>query len=194
MAHPNLVAYVDSGVAAETPFLVMEYISASTLREQVNKGAKMTHQETASLLLSMCRGLVALHNAGYVHGDVTPANIFVGSDDEPAKLGDFGVAADLSQPQSQVKGTYAYMSPEQVRGEPLTAASDLFALGTIGWELLTGDRLFKRNEPFLTLRAVVEDTTPKLPDSPLADALMTCLQKDPSARLPASDLLSALAI
>ena len=194
ISHPNLVKYLESGTALESPYLVTEYVHGTTLRDRLAQEESFSTDSVRALLTQLSHGIEALHELGAIHADITPANVFCVDKSEHVKLGDFGVAAEKGQSQSQVKGTYAYMSPEQVQGAPLFPSSDIFSLGTIAWEMLSAKRLFKRKEPFLTLTAVVEDEAPPLPESPISNIILRCLEKSPSARFQsAKDFRSALA-
>lgn len=179
MRHPNVVRIFDYGTISGRPYIAMEYIPGADLAHLIGRLAPATVPTCviAKLILDLCAALQYVHDAcdaggrplGVVHGDVTPTNILVSTDGE-AKLIDFSVASsDLgSGRDSTVRGTYAYMSPEQVRGEVIDRRSDVFSLGVVLWELLAGRRLFRRNANYLTLAAVVEDPVPRLAELGLA--------------------------
>ena len=126
-----------------------------------------------------------------MHGDVNPSNAIIDANGR-ATLCDFGIARALGS-GGPVRGTHAYMAPEQVRGEAWTAATDVFALGIILWEMLAGERLFHRSESFLSMAAVVEDAVPPLADATLNAIVQLALAKDPAARISsAADLRDRL--
>jgi serine/threonine-protein kinase len=173
--HPNLVEVHELGQVGTDLFLVMEYLVGENLsglsRRLVKKTEKIGYGLAAWLVAEVCDGLHAAHeladSAGtrleLVHRDVSPQNVFVtyGGD---VKLLDFGVATAahrLTQTASgQVKGKYAYMSPEQCRGEPLDRRSDIFSLGTVLYELTTLRRLFKRPNELQCMKAICDEPIP----------------------------------
>jgi serine/threonine protein kinase len=129
-----------------------------------------------------------LHAHSWIHGDLNPSNLIV--DDDRVVLIDLGVARRSGE-AGAVRGTHAYMAPEQVRGEAWTPATDVFALGVVLWELVAGARLFHRGPPWLTMAAVVESAAPALSD-PLLDAIaQAALVKDPADRIASASELAA---
>jgi len=146
------------------------------------------------LVALACEGVAHLHEAGYVHGDVCPGNLMVetarGTD--RVVLIDLGVARPIGD-GGAVRGTHAYMAPEQVRGEAWTRATDVFALGVVLWELIAGARLFHRGPPWLTMAAVVEAEVPPLRDAGLDAIARRALAKDAGERMQtARELADAL--
>lgn len=174
LEHPNVVQVHEVGAVGGRPYIAMEYVPGANLAhliERIQPG-KLAPGPAVRVVLDMCTALDYVHHARshdgrplrVVHGDVTPTNILV-STGGVAKLIDFSVAvSDVrgSGPDNTVRGTYAYMSPEQARGEPVDQRTDVFALGVVLWELLAGRRLFRRQANYLTLAAVVEDDVPPL--------------------------------
>jgi serine/threonine-protein kinase len=165
----------------------MEYVDGETLAELVARRGPLPSSEVAELGIQACRALAAAHEAGLVHRDVKPQNLLLRSDGV-LKLGDFGVAVGLEGTRltmaGTVLGTAAYLAPEQARGEEVTAAADVYGLGAVLYELLTGGP--PRNPSKL---AELTDTTP-IPaprDTPpaLARIVMQCLAAEPEDR-PAS--------
>ncbi len=174
--HPSLIRGLDAGEVDDVPWLAMPLIGGEDLRARLARG------ETAPLRdvgLALCGALDHLHRAGWIHGDCTPANVLL--DGDAVVLCDLGVARPPGEP-GPVRGTHAYMAPEQVRGEPWTAATDLWALGVVLWELASGARLFLRDAPWLTMAAVVEQDVPPLADAALDAVIAPLLRKDPAAR------------
>jgi serine/threonine-protein kinase len=176
MKHPNLVEVHELGQVGTDLFLVMEYLVGENLvglvRRLVRRGEQMSYALAAYIIAEVCDGLHAAHELtdhdgnrlDLVHRDVSPQNIFVtyGGD---VKLLDFGVATAqyrLTQTASgEVKGKYAYMSPEQCRGEPLDKRSDIFSLGTVLYELTTQHRLFKRANELQVMKAICDEPIPR---------------------------------
>jgi serine/threonine-protein kinase len=142
---PGLVAVYDQGIDAEHPFLVMELIAGGTLRELLAERGPMPPHAVAAVLHPVLGGLAAAHRAGLVHRDVKPENVLI-SDDGDVKIADFGlvraVAAAGITSASVILGTAAYLSPEQVRDGNATPRSDVYALGVMAYELLTGQTPF----------------------------------------------------
>ena len=174
LEHPNVAKVHEVGAVGDRPYIAMEFVPGSDLAhliERIRPG-KLAPGPAVRVVLDMCAALGYVHQAHdrdgrplrVVHGDVTPTNILV-STSGVVKLIDFSVAvSDVrgSGPDNTVRGTYAYMSPEQARGQPIDQRTDVFALGVVLWELLAGRRLFRRQANYLTLAAVVEDDVPPL--------------------------------
>jgi serine/threonine protein kinase len=188
LAHPNVVRVYDVGEDDEgRPFIAMEYVDGETLAELVTRRGPLPPKEVAELGIQACRGLAAAHDAGLVHRDVKPQNLLLRSDGV-LKLGDFGVAVGLEGTRltmaGTVLGTAAYLAPEQARGEEVTAAADVYGLGAVLYELLTGRP--PRN-PATLAELTHTDAIPTPQDAPpdLARIVMRCLATEPSDR-PAS--------
>lgn len=217
--HPNLVEVYELGQVGIDLFLVMEYLVGENLaglvRRLTKRGERISYGLCAYIIAEVCDGLHFAHELvddetgeplELVHRDVSPQNVFVtyGGD---VKLLDFGVATAsqrLTQTASgEVKGKYAYMSPEQCRGEPLDRRSDIFSLGTVLYELTTLRRLFKRPNELQVMRAITEEPIPRptgeLPDYPpaLEAICVRALARDPDERYSTAaemreDLLKAI--
>jgi serine/threonine-protein kinase len=152
LSHPRIVTIFD--VAEDpntlTPYIVMEYVSGRSLEETLcTENGTFTLDTALQLTQELAEALDYAHAQGIVHRDVKPSNIIVAEDGHP-KLADFGIAkllnaVDLAQPRRTARGTPAYMSPEQLRGDPVDGRSDLFSLGVILYRLLTGHRPFQGN-------------------------------------------------
>lgn len=188
--HPNLVPGLEHGVVDGRPYLAMPYIAGEDLRTRRERGP-MTGATAAAWVKDAARACAHLHAHGWIHGDVGPANLI--ADGEAAWLCDFGVARRTGT-DGPVRGTHAYMAPEQVRGEAWTPATDVFALGVVLWELTAGARLFHRGPTYLTMAAVIEAEVPPLAGDPAIDAIArAALEKDPARRLDsAAELASRL--
>lgn len=147
---PGLVAVYDQGLDARHPFLVMELIEGGTLRELLNERGPMPPHAVAAVLRPVLGALTVAHRAGLVHRDIKPENVLI-SDDGEVKIADFGlvraVAAAGITSASVILGTAAYLSPEQVRDGKATPRSDVYALGIVTYELLTGQTPFTGDSP-----------------------------------------------
>ncbi|MEB3982362.1 protein kinase [Mycobacterium sp. 663a-19] len=150
LKNPGLVAVYDQGLDARHPFLVMELIEGGTLRELLAERGPMPPHAVVAVLRPVLGGLAAAHLAGLVHRDVKPENVLI-SDDGDVKIADFGlvraVAAAGITSASVILGTAAYLSPEQVRNGSSSPRSDVYALGILTYELLTGRTPFTGDSP-----------------------------------------------
>jgi serine/threonine protein kinase len=135
------VTVYDVGEDEGLPYIVMEYIEGETLAELMTRAGPMAPDRAVDLLLQICAGLEHAHAAGLVHRDIKPQNLLV-RPDGVVKIADFGIARTLQATQltevGTVLGTAAYLAPEQAAGEPVTAAADIYSVGAVGYELLTG--------------------------------------------------------
>lgn len=203
--HRNLVQVHDLGVAQGTYWVRMDLVEGTDLatllaRSPLPVALSLFIAEEVAAALSYLHALRGDDGRpmGIVHRDVSPANVLLSRDGE-VRLGDFGIArstlrAEVTQGGVR-KGKYAYMSPEQVRGEALSAASDRFSFGVTLHEMLTGARPFDGDGPVEVMERVREALPPTLPgvDDDLAALVRTCLAKDPAARFADSDaMVSAL--
>ncbi len=211
ISHPNVLVVHDVSVAPP-PFVVFELLEGQTLRERMATGG-LSAADAVDFARQITRGLAAAHDKAVVHRDLKPDNVFI-TRDGLAKILDFGLAridegvstaADLtSLPTLQrtaahaVLGTVGYMSPEQVRGLPVDHRSDLFSLGVLLYEMLTGQRAFSRGSVAESQAAILRDEPPApLPGRPLPPGIervvRRCLAKGPEERFPtARELLFAL--
>jgi eukaryotic-like serine/threonine-protein kinase len=197
--HPNIATVFDYGEDDGTAYLVMELVGGQPLSQIIAERAPLSVQETVSILVQAATALEAAHQGGVVHRDIKPANILI-APDGAAKLTDFGIAraidaAPLTQ-TGQVLGTAQYLSPEQALGQSATASSDIYSLGVVGYEMLTGERPFDCGSVVATALAHVNQPPPPLPDTiPIGvrDVIMASLAKDPSDR-PASATAVAQAL
>ena len=144
LSHPNLVNVFDQGTDGETTFLVMEYIPGITLRDAMNEFGALSAQKALEIIEPLTAALAAAHSAGILHRDLKPENVFL-SDDGTVKLGDFGLARAISQhtQTGSVVGTVAYLSPELVLRGQADARSDVYSLGVMIFEMLTGRQPFE---------------------------------------------------
>jgi len=165
ISHPNIVEVRDVDVIEENrqkrPFFVMPLLRGATLADLIaNASARLTLDRIVEITTHVCRGLQAAHQCGLVHRDLKPSNIFV-LDDDTAKIIDFGVVHLAgSKSVTGQKGTFHYMSPEQAQLKEITPASDLFSLGVILYETLTGRNPFARKTADETMKAVIKYIPP----------------------------------
>ncbi|MBS1790602.1 MAG: protein kinase [Acidobacteria bacterium] len=220
LSHPNILAIYDFGHQDEAAYLVMELLEGATLRQRL-KNSTLNWREAVKISAAIADGLAAAHAKGIIHRDIKPENIFLTNDGQ-IKILDFGIARVkravtsnaatlLSQaPMEQTRpgtlmGTIGYMSPEQVRGESVEAPGDIFSLGCLLIEMLTGERPFTRPSAPETLAAILRDNPPSIgeldPEIPieLERIVRRCLEKSPqkrfqSARDLALDLRSLLTL
>lgn len=208
VTHPNVCRLFDvgshrsvdgSGKERETLFLTMELLGGENLSDRINAG-RMTPAEAFPILQGMAQGLGAAHRAGVLHRDFKAANVMIAVSSESGRsravVTDFGLARTIEREEGLaslsdsgvVVGTPAYMSPEQVRGEALTPASDIYALGLVLFEMVTGTRPFAGGSAWsIAVRRLTE--APPQPRSLVQDldprwdaAIQACLQIDPSMR------------
>ncbi|MGA7460738.1 MAG: protein kinase, partial [Candidatus Korobacteraceae bacterium] len=210
--HPNILGIHDIGTHRGAPFLVSEFLDGQTLREKLESGP-LPVRRAIEYGLGIAQGLAAAHEKGIVHRDLKPENVFVTRDGR-VKVLDFGLAKLVTPEKSHetvvtlmspatlpgmVMGTVGYMSPEQVRGEPSDARSDIFSFGAVLYEMLTGKRAFKRATSAETMTAILREEPPELSDTgwqgPLAlqRIVARCLEKSVERRFQsASDLAFAI--
>jgi hypothetical protein len=213
LGHPNVVTLYDVGEHEGSPFLVCELLEGETLRKRL-EGGRLPVPQALEWAAQIARGLASAHEKGILHRDLKPENVFV-TGEGVLKILDFGLAR-LRPPEEEsgftseaatasqhtrpgtLMGTLAYMSPEQARGRPLDERADLFALGTILYEMLAGRRAFERPTAPDTLSAILttDPTDSGLPEGlppRAARVLRRCLAKEPAGRFRcAADLGAAL--
>jgi eukaryotic-like serine/threonine-protein kinase len=141
LSHPNIVGVFDVGEEGGIPYIVMECVEGRTLTELLAENGPLDPDRTVDLILQACAGLEHAHAAGLVHRDIKPQNLLV-RDDDTLKIVDFGIARPVDGTQltlaGTILGTAAYLAPEQALGERVTAAADLYSLGAVTYELLSG--------------------------------------------------------
>lgn len=193
--HPNIVMLFDVGRQDGYPFIAMEYVEGRNLRAELQATGPLPVDRVIELMAPVSRALSYAHERQVIHRDVKPTNILVSTEGIP-KITDFGVArlygSTLTR-AGRIFGTPAYMSPEQTIGGNLTGASDQFAVATMAYELLTGERPFKGTSPTAVIYEVIEHHPPP-PDelNPLIPAavgkvIMRGLQKHPDERYESCD-------
>ena len=190
MAHPNVVPVLAHGEEEGIPYLVQRLIPSGSLADRIVARKRLEVQETVDLLRQAAAGIDALHSAGLVHRDIKPANILLEGD--VPFVSDFGLAKDsqasnLTRP-GQALGSLDYMAPEQIRGEDVSPATDVYALGCVLWECLTGAPPFGGRPSMRVLFAHLQEDPPSLsdarPDVPeaMARAAARALEKEPVDR------------
>ena len=186
--HPHIASVFDYGEQGERAWIVMELVPGHTVSDLLREQGALPADDVRRIVGQSALALGAAHAAGVVHRDVKPSNIIV-TPDGRAKLTDFGISrSDDSAGHTlvgEVLGTPDYISPEQALGQAASAASDLYALGVVTHEMLTGVRPFDRGAPVATARAHVNDEAPPMPASvpeDLRDLVAACLLKDPGQR------------
>jgi serine/threonine protein kinase len=192
LSHPNIVSVYDAGEEADgRPYIVMEHVDGETLADVLRERGRLPANEAVGLAHQACRGLAHAHAAGLVHRDVKPQNLLLRKDGT-LKIADFGIArAAESTALTQVGtilGTAAYLSPEQALGEEVTSAADVYSLGAVLYELLTGrppyefdsltDLAAKQNAGAIT---PVSELAPEVPRR-VEDAVMRSLARNPDYR------------
>jgi len=203
LSHPNVLTVHDVGAHDGVAYVVSELLEGQTLRERLG-GSGLPIRKATEIAIQIARGLGAAHEQGIVHRDLKPENVFVVKDGQ-VKILDFGLAKltrgeSALAPESDlhteaygtdpgtVMGTVGYMSPEQVRGRPVDQRSDIFSLGAILYEMLSGKRAFVRDSSVETLNAILKEDPPELagtgrPIPPALDRIVRhCLEKSPEER------------
>ena len=210
--HPNIVTVFDVGIAqvadgaTDVRYIATELVPGRTLREVLNESETMPPQDAVRVGAAIAEGLAAAHKSGIVHRDLKSENIVV-TPQRRVKILDFGLAkvtnggGDNSQTRTVLSsaglilGTVGYLSPEQVRGEPVDQRSDIFALGLLLHEMVSGQQTFARTAPE-TMTAILKDQPSSLPQSVsfgLRHVISRCLEKDPEQRFQnAQDVAFAL--
>jgi serine/threonine protein kinase len=206
LQHPNIVTIYELGVYQGAPFIAMELLAGMDLARAIEAGLRPDPRATLPIILQILAGLGHAHEHGIVHRDIKPSNVFlpVGL---PAKIMDFGVArligAASTGSGSGIVGSPSYMSPEQIRGQAVDGRSDLFSVGLILYELVTGERAFKADSVAAVLYKIVNESPDfgTLPQGAewacLREVLVRALARDPAERYPdtrsmAADLVRAL--
>jgi hypothetical protein len=203
--HTNILAVHDIGTHDGAPYMVCELLEGETLRERL-QGGVLSSRKAVEIAVQIAQGLAAAYDKGIIHRDLKPENIFLTKDGR-VKILDFGLAkmaragsevnssvqtltsADISLTEAgQVLGTAGYMSPEQVRGIEVDHRSDIFVFGSILFEMLSGQRAFRRDTAAETMTAILKEDLPELTElnrsiSPALDRIVRhCLEKNPEQR------------
>ena len=201
LSHPNIVTVIDRGEQGERQFIVFEYVEGENLKALIEREAPLPERDAVELALQVADGLAFAHAHGLVHRDVKPQNVLL-TEDGRAKVTDFGIARSIDVQRSltqtgTVMGTSDYISPEQARGGPVNECSDIYSLGAVLYELLTGEVPFPGdnfvsvamrhlNEPSPSVRGARPDVSPRL-DA----AIRRAMAKDPGDRFPSMESFAA---
>lgn len=189
LIHPRIVRLLDFGIVNAIPYLIMDYASNGSLRQQYPSGMIRPFEEIVSIVLEVAEALQYAHEKKIIHRDVKPENIFLREDNE-AVLGDFGIAVlsrtSESQQTQDVKGTFTYMAPEQLQGHP-SRASDQYSLGVVVYECLTGTVPFHGSSAEIMSQHLLMPPPSIVQRVPLVSPLieqvvLKALEKDPNRR------------
>ena len=210
--HPNAVTVYDFGTTeAGTAYLAMELLSGEPLSKELSRQPLLWPKRALQILLPVCRVLAEAHRQSLVHRDIKPENIFLQqtTDGEVIKVVDFGIAKLTGDRINQqnltaegyVLGTPAYVAPERLQNQPYGGQSDIYSVGIMAFQMLTGELPFKPNkdDPVALLMMHVKEAPPKLrakvPELPpaLEQLVMSCLEKKPDDRPNASELADRMA-
>lgn len=194
VSHKNVVRIHDFGVDGDDVFISMELLEGGTLEQRLQPSG-MPWEEGLIIAKQIAAGLAAAHETGVVHRDLKPQNVLFTKDGVP-KLADFGIAlSQHSDDETGLVGTPHFMSPEQIRSEPLTAASDVYAFGVLMYQMFTGTLPFQHSKLPELLKAHLNEVPPP-PDAlrrdlpgPINDVIVKCLQKQPDARFASAEEL-----
>ncbi len=198
VSHPNVCRIYDIGEADGRHFLSMEYVDGEDLASLLRRIGRVPPDKGLEIARQLCAGLAAVHARGVVHSDLKPANVMIDGRGN-VRLADFGLASapGAHEALSSFAGTPAYMAPERFEGKPATIASDIYALGLVVYEVLSGRPAFEgstvgelaqrhKTDPPASLRKTVADIDPGL-----ERAVEQCLEKDPTARPPSVGAIAA---
>jgi len=207
LTHPHILSIFDFGFEGALAYCVMELLDGETIDSRIARGP-LSATEAIAIGIDVAEALAAAHRAGLVHRDLKPANVFV-TRDGTAKILDFGLAQrpqpeivndsarTVERPARPVAGTLPYMAPEQLQGGPPRPTSDLFSLGILLWEMLTGHHPFRRDSSAETITAILRDEPSSTGAEQMIDALrrilLHCLEKQEARRFQsAGDIAFAL--
>src|SRR5262249_1602470 len=212
--HPNILAVYDVGSHQNSPYIVSELLEGQSLKDYLDDGP-VAQRKAIDYALQAAHGLAAAHEKGIIHRDLKPDNLFVTNDDR-IKILDFGIAKlaavnEQGLPQTEIAtrkvhtdpgtviGTVGYMAPEQVRGKHVDHRSDIFSLGAVLYEMLSGQRAFHKDSAVETLNAILKEeptellTTTRTVAPALERVVWHCLEKSPERRFQsATDVAFAL--
>ncbi len=196
--HPHIVAVHDSGEHAGLPYIVMERLSGHTLADALERGP-LPNDEVRTILDAVLSALTTAHAAGILHRDIKPANILF-TPTGGVKVADFGIAKSADTPATmtgQIVGTMAYLSPERIAGRPATVADDIYAVGALGYEALSGCKPYPQENMAALARAICETAPPPLPmlrpdvEQAMAAAIERAMARDPHWRFPTAEAMRA---
>ncbi len=201
LSHPNIVTVIDRGEDEGHQYIVFEHVEGENLKDLVRRAGRVPVRSALEVAVAVAEGLAFAHEHGLVHRDVKPQNVLLSREGE-VKVTDFGIARSLGADRGltqtgTVLGTGEYLAPEQARGEPVSPATDVYALGVVLWELLAGEVPFAGEsfvavalrhvrEPVPSLRERRPDVSPRL-----AAAVERALAKEPARRFPSMAAFAA---
>lgn len=202
VSHPNVVDVYDYGRHGDTFFIAMQYVPGRTLKHALDDEGRFAAERAVRVAREILAGLSAIHAAGIVHRDIKPQNVLLGQDNS-ARVTDFGVAhgplGGVLTTHGTTVGTASYMAPEQARGGAVEPATDLYAVGVVLFELLTGRLPFVVDNPMAVMLAHLQQPPPRpsevAPDAAIPPSLeaevMRALAKDPAARHAGAEAMSS---
>src|SRR5947199_4542549 len=208
LSHPHVVGVIDAGEDDGRPYIVFECVEGETLKERIRRQGRLPIPEAVAYAIEIVRALGAAHARHIVHRDVKPQNVLI-DEEGSAKVTDFGIARTLEEDgltaDGRVLGTTDYVSPEQALGQPVTGQSDLYSLGIVRYEMLTGEVPFRAETPVAVAMRHVREEVPDVqhlrPDVSAATAAVVdrAVDKDlgrryPDAHTMARELEEVLAI
>ena len=201
LSHPNIVTVYDVGQESAVQYIAMEYLEGSTLEELLISGINWDYKTLSNVMIQVCDALDYAHENGIIHRDVKPANIMI-LEGSRVKVMDFGIARlDTSASMTQTGtalGTPNYISPEQLKGLPIDRRSDIFSVGVVFYELLTGEKPFKGDTLSALIYSILH-TNPPMPSEVNLDVprifdkiIAKALVKDPDLRFQTARDLAAI--
>jgi eukaryotic-like serine/threonine-protein kinase len=192
--HDRIIGYVEHGKISGRPYLLMDYVEASNLKELYAQHDPVLLENVAQILIDMAEGLEHMHDNGFMHLDFKPENVLV-TRNANVRLVDFDLAQPISEKpkkaSKQNPGTPAYMAPEQLLGQPITPRIDIFSYGVSAYELLTNQKPFPGDTPAEILAKQLDRSefieprrlNPDMPTS-LQKVILRCLEREPERRYP----------
>src|ERR671923_1038184 len=165
LSHPHIVGVIDAGEEDGRPYIVFEYVEGETLKDRIRRMGRLPIDEAIAYAIEVARALGAAHARGIVHRDIKPQNVLV-DEEGSAKVTDFGIARSLDEEgltaDGRVLGTTDYVSPEQALGHAVTGQSDIYSLGIVLWEMLTGEVPFQGENQVAVAMKHVREALPDL--------------------------------
>jgi serine/threonine protein kinase len=202
LSHENIIKIYDFGESADGPFLVMEYIDGTTLADCMEHNGKISNLVTMEIARQIAAGLYCAHTHGIIHRDIKPANILIRKDGTVI-ITDFGIAYIAQNQSITITGSFLgsphYVSPEQIQGKTVTGKSDVYSLGIVLYQCLTGTMPFDADTPHAIINSIITCTPLDIHESNprvvywFGDLVMQCLSKDPQMRPGPENLIESIA-